>query len=562
MRRKKILKIGFTSLFALFLALTGCAKADEPTARQDPIDNNDEIVEPVEVPEEPETKTGYTGELFAKRKEQVVYPSTTLYYPSSESATTMSSTSTNYADVLSLDKNVFTVISSKGETSSNYPYANKAGFIVLYSKASEATGDGSSLTISVIDGYLISGITIDFKQNPAECFCVKVGDDTVAGVDDSYTINASSFAVKNCNVGDGGTSKQVQINSIEISYLGPSARELIEDDLETISSLSYSYDRSGDGDVDKLDSAFTGVGSIEAWADKEGESGVVYAGTSAGNDNRITLNATNPSGIVTTSNSGEHEVKKIIVKWNSGTPNGRILQIYGKNEAYTASSQLYTSSKGTSICELTYDSSSATKEVSVTINSAYKYIGIRCKANTLYLDSIHIQWDVSFSYSNIAIRFGGFLNKTLWDRLDSESDIQGYGVLLSTKEYLGDSSIVGKYNEAIAVESSVSAAIASICESDNVKNFVSANEHPALANDIQKGDLSGDYYIWNLYKGLSTGQVSNFYNSVAYILIDGDIVFLDEVSLSAKKMAHELVNGTDYNDSSFDGSLYDLANLA
>ena len=94
--------------------------------------------------------------------------------------------------------------------------------------------------------------------------------------------------------------------------------------------------------TDVLTRDLTGVtgNSYTDWSGKTVSSNAVYAGQSAGSNESIQLRSkNNNSGIVTTASGGT--VKSISVTWNSNTQDGRKLNIYGSNTAYTSPSQLY-----------------------------------------------------------------------------------------------------------------------------------------------------------------------------------------------------------------------------
>jgi hypothetical protein len=98
--------------------------------------------------------------------------------------------------------------------------------------------------------------------------------------------------------------------------------------------------------VDVLNNALTGVTgtNYKDWTGKTAISTAVYAGNSAGDKSSIQLRSNNNnSGVVTTTSGGK--VKKVAVKWNSGTAAGRVLNVYGSNTAYTAATDLYDTSK-------------------------------------------------------------------------------------------------------------------------------------------------------------------------------------------------------------------------
>ena len=144
----------------------------------------------------------------------------------------------------------------------------------------------------------------------------------------------------------------------------------------------------GEEVVDNLTQASIGVSgtNYSNWSGKTAESSAVYAGNSAGGNSSIQLRATSPSGIVTTASGGK--VKKVTVTWNSNTANDRVLQVYGKNTAYSNASDLYNNSnKGTLIGTIVKG-----KSTELTITSDYAFIGLRSSSGAMYLSEIQITW--------------------------------------------------------------------------------------------------------------------------------------------------------------------------
>ena len=143
--------------------------------------------------------------------------------------------------------------------------------------------------------------------------------------------------------------------------------------------------------VDELTQTWTGVTGTNytSWSNKSGSaSTAVYAGQSAGGNSSIQLRSNNSnSGVVTTTSGGK--VKKIKVTWNSNTSNGRTLNVYGKNTAYTAATELYNSSnQGTSLGTIVCGTSTE-----ITVTGDYEYIGFRSNSGAMYLDKVEITWE-------------------------------------------------------------------------------------------------------------------------------------------------------------------------
>lgn len=133
-----------------------------------------------------------------------------------------------------------------------------------------------------------------------------------------------------------------------------------------------------------------------------GTSGAEYAGNSGGDRDAIQMRQrNNTSGIITTKSGGK--VSKVTVVWGEND-NVRTLDIYGKNSAYNAVTDLFDSSKaGTKIGSIVYNEST-----SLTITGDYQYIGLRSNSNTLYLTKITISWGGSEpAYTNYTTSCGG-----------------------------------------------------------------------------------------------------------------------------------------------------------
>lgn len=130
--------------------------------------------------------------------------------------------------------------------------------------------------------------------------------------------------------------------------------------------------------------------AYQTFTGKTFTSDAVYAGNISGNRNTnpvIQLNSNNDNkGIVVTTTGGK--AKSITVTYNTDFDGKKTLNVYGKNEAYTAASDLYDrSTYGTQLGTIT---TTATFE----IDGDYEYIGIRSASGAIYLDKIEVVWTV------------------------------------------------------------------------------------------------------------------------------------------------------------------------
>ncbi len=148
---------------------------------------------------------------------------------------------------------------------------------------------------------------------------------------------------------------------------------------------------SGGGVVDVLNLAFTGMSgtTYKDWSGKTATSPAVYAGNSAGDKQSIQLRSKSNAGIITTASGGK--VRKIVVTWNEATSStgDRQLDIYGKSEAYTATSDLYTSDKqGTLLGSIVCGT-----DTELEIVGDYEFVGMRSKDGAMYCTEIQVVWE-------------------------------------------------------------------------------------------------------------------------------------------------------------------------
>ena len=142
--------------------------------------------------------------------------------------------------------------------------------------------------------------------------------------------------------------------------------------------------------TDVLNQAWTGVtgtGYSNNFNAPAPTSSAIYAFNCAGSNSSIQLRSKNSnSGIVTKTSAGK--VKSITVVWESHTSDGRTLNVYGKNSAYSFPADLYDDNQGTLLGTIVCGTST-----SLTISGDYEYIGLRSASDAMYLTSISIVWE-------------------------------------------------------------------------------------------------------------------------------------------------------------------------
>lgn len=144
--------------------------------------------------------------------------------------------------------------------------------------------------------------------------------------------------------------------------------------------------------------------SYSDFTNKQFDSDAVYSGRIANNSNRIQLNnSDSDKGIISTKSGGK--IKQVIVKWNSGTSNARILEVYLNNNPFTSASDLYSNSTDDKF-ELAYN------ETTLDVTGDYQYVGIRSKSGAMYLDLVTFVWEPAEEKEISSVNLSGTLEKT------------------------------------------------------------------------------------------------------------------------------------------------------
>ncbi len=210
-----------------------------------------------------------------------------------------------------------------------------------------------------------------------------------------------------------------------------------------------------------------------------------------------------------------------------------------------------TNADGTGISRNPGDSIAATASIyyyAIWVDTAQTKISNQASRTDLYYQ-YHWYDNGTFSYSNVAMRFGALMSKALWDELATETTIQGYGVLVSQENYIGGDPIKDVYADDPT--------------DPRLEDFYMPKAQkaaPSLATDTQRGDLVGQYYIWNVFYNISSLDLTKTYVAAAYIKTSAGVVFFDEIRTSAAKNAYDMIQaGADVGTSN--GSLKNLADM-
>ena len=351
----------------------------------------------------------------------------------------------------------------------------------------------------------------------------------------------------------GSTNKPEIISITPVSVPEKTPKQLVEEKTtSTMLSYRYTKETSAGSATDSLTRSLTGITgtTYTSWSDKEATTDVVYAGQSAGDKSSIQLRSNNNnSGIVVTSNPNSVTATSVTVSWQSDTADGRTLNIYGKaSSPYTDPTELYTSeTQGTLLGTIVKGTST-----SLTINGSYQYIGLRSASGAMYLEEIQIVWSggsvTTYEYNDVSIRFGGLLSQELWNNLDTENHvIQGFGVMITTKDHIGENEIKDNYNSAVLAESN-----------PDIENTIVNHYMPKAEMSVPP--VSDNNYYWNLFFTIS--NLKKQYVAAAYIRTSTEYVFFRQVTYSAKTLAGDCIANRGYASNVAGGSLNNLANLA
>ena len=401
---------------------------------------------------------------------------------------------------------------------------------------------------------IVLGDTAEISaKNALDVISWTVDDDSIVSLNKATSINKEKVTITALSVGT--TTITASCDAVDVSCTvtvrNPTPAETIER-MNTATSLSYRYDkeegREPTTDILTRTSTSAGVNATYVEWDKTCNAGVTYRGNTAGRYNTIQLKQTDHSGIVSIANAYGTKAVSVTVDWNENTSDGITIDIYGKNTPYDQTGELYGSNsyKGTKLGSLTKGTSTT-----LNISGDYQYIGIRATTNTVYLNSIEIEWGATqptYAYSDVSIRFGGSLTQDLWSDLDTEESIDGFGVMIATDDVVDNETQIRDLSaSAIPVESDPDVS------QDVVDYFIPVEDLNTIMG------VSGDNYFWNLRYAITDYEQE--YVAAAYIKTSLGYVFFKQARYSVKAIAADYIANRGYDNTTAEGSLSNLANI-
>ena len=253
-----------------------------------------------------------------------------------------------------------------------------------------------NVTIDALTAAKINSIKLYSSANKSEwkeegTYTKEVGNQSVSVGSPSNNL----YYKLEFDCASGSSNGLVQISKVDFYKLEQlDEYQTALNNIDASMKLGYSYNYETHSEesnaTDTLNKELTGASgnSYSDWAGKSGNnSSAIYSGNSAGGNESIQLRSNNNnSGIVTTTSGGK--ARKVAVSWNSDTANGRTLNVYGKNTAYTQATNLYdTNSQGTLLGTIVKGTSTE-----LDIDEDYEYIGLRSASGAMYLTSIDVTW--------------------------------------------------------------------------------------------------------------------------------------------------------------------------
>lgn len=312
---------------------------------------------------------------------------TTLYAKWNPYTITAQSNNSNYGTV-SLTGKVIT-----GSPNSGYRYASPA-YTVDPENSATVTQEGDAFTVTPSAN---TTVTINFEAIPTHTATFSVNDvpafqdfaegATITFPNNPADVNGKKFVGWVAEAIDGTTDDEPEfvtsatMSTSDVTYYAVFASVTPGSQTEVTDVLTTS--------------TFGSPSSYGDWSGKSATDGssAVYAGNSTTNgSSAIQIRSDNSnSGIVSTTSGGK--LSKVVLVWNQSTTNGRVLNVYGSNTAYSKATDLYNNTKqGTLLCSSTKTNEAIGSEVELTIEGDYEYIGFRSNSGAMYINSISVTW--------------------------------------------------------------------------------------------------------------------------------------------------------------------------
>ena len=335
----------------------------------------------------------FTGTAVASDKYYAVYPSGTI--SGSVVTATIPVIQAATANSCAPKANVAVAFATTDPTGANVLHFKNVGAVV---KLQLSNDDVRKVRLDALGGTKIAGamdITFDGEGNFNSAIVDAKAEECVVldgGASDLSAATPYYIVIKPGTYAGGFKLTLIKEDGKYKSFTNATSNTLARNELMDFGTLPAVSSWKEGGAVDVITRETTGItsgsSSYSDWSGKTATSSAVYAGNSAGQNDAVQIRSkNNNSGIITTTSGGK--VAKVSVVWNANTVAGRKLDVYGKNSAYSAATDLYgdAEAQGTLLGSITKGTSTE-----LSIDGDYTYIGLRSNADAMFLDQISITW--------------------------------------------------------------------------------------------------------------------------------------------------------------------------
>ena len=331
------------------------------------------------------TKTTYTaGEYFN--------PTGLVITRNYSDSTSDTYTYANHTSEFSFSPSTSVALTTEDDTV-EINYGGHSAFQSITVNAPVITSISASVSKTFYVGETISASDITVKDNY----------NNVLG---SFTFANDGYSFKYEDGSSGGvlTSKTF---SNAVSASGKTCSLTVQVQRKEYVPVSTVSDTLTNSDFVATDTSYKNFSNVSKTSDAR------YSGNSAKGNNAIQLRSDTGCGIWTTASGGK--VKSISVTWESHTVNGRTLNIYLSNSAYSGIS-------GSVVGTIVYGTST-----SYTVTGDYAYVAVKSNSGAMYLTNITFTYGADQSPENIA-------NYIMY----ADTDNQCKSKLSTAIDYLGD----------------------------------------------------------------------------------------------------------------------------
>ena len=157
----------------------------------------------------------------------------------------------------------------------------------------------------------------------------------------------------------------------------------------------------------------------------------------------------------------------------------------------------------------------------------------------------------NFTYSDMSIRFGAVVSKATWNELDFLYGITGFGVMISSGDYVRDYQDFDEF------------ASAAIEPGENVYTDINnkvVDYFVPIADMNEIIGVDGDNYFWNLRWSVDSSDMDKVFSAAPYIKVGDEYVFLKKERTCVTYVAIDYIVNRGYSAETAGGSLQNIVN--